>query len=202
MAPPIITRACTVMHSQEGWVTCIWIVYTRQGSVEVMQVTGSLLLQIILCCLIVAYVCLCLSFEGKQMCCDSLLPGSLRRLVHSEGSIPCTVTVYITSGAMVSGKARGGRPRNDRSAVSFHNELQISWNAPESFLTLDSPEVVIWDTSVVSRPRRAGFESVLRHACGSDRGDRSDSLNGRDEQPATPVAHISVDGNDGRTTAD
>ena len=84
MVPPIITRARTVVHRQGGWVTCIWIVYTRQGSVEVLQVTGSLLLQILLCCLIV-YVRLCLSFEGKQTCCKNSWPGSLHLLVHSVG---------------------------------------------------------------------------------------------------------------------
>ena len=128
---------------------CIWIVYTPQGSVEILQVTVSLLLQIILCCLIVVYVRLCLSFEGKQTCCEKSLPGSLRRLVYFVGSRRCTVTVYISNGAMASGKGRGGRPRVDRSGVIFRYELQTSWNAPVSFVTLDSPEVVALDTSVV-----------------------------------------------------
>ena len=67
VVPPISTRECTVVHGQGGWVTCIWIVYTRQGSV--LQVTGSLLLQILLCCLFVVCIRLCLSLEGKQTCC-------------------------------------------------------------------------------------------------------------------------------------
>ena len=46
------------------------------------------------------------------------------------------MTVSITSGAMASGKARGGQPRVDRSGVKFRYELQTSWNAPESFVTL------------------------------------------------------------------
>ena len=75
---------------QGGGVACICIVYIQQGSIEVLQVTGSLLLQFLLCYLIVVYVCLCLSFEGKQT-----LPESLRRLVHSIGNRRCTVTVYI-----------------------------------------------------------------------------------------------------------
>ena len=33
--------------------------------------------------------------------------------------------------------------------VSFRFELQISWTAPESYVTLDSPGVVELDTSVV-----------------------------------------------------
>ena len=61
----------------------------------------------------------------------------------------CAVTVYITSGTMPSGNAGGSRPRVDHSGVSFHYELQTSWNAPESFVTLDSPGVVVLDTSVV-----------------------------------------------------
>ena len=67
VGPPISTRARTVVHGQGGWVTCIWIIYTRQESV--LQVTGSLLLQILLFFLFVVYVHLCLSFEGKQTCC-------------------------------------------------------------------------------------------------------------------------------------
>ena len=63
-----------------------WIVYTQQGSVEVLQVTGSLLHQILLCCLMVVHFRLCLSFEGKQTCCEKSLPGSLHRLVNYVGN--------------------------------------------------------------------------------------------------------------------
>ena len=55
--PPIGTRSRTVGPSLG--VACIWIVYTRQGSVAVLQVTGSLLLQILLCYLIVVSVRSC-----------------------------------------------------------------------------------------------------------------------------------------------
>ena len=65
--------------------------------------------------LLCGYVRLC--FEGKQTCCEKSLPGLLRRFVYSVVSRRCTVTVYITSGAMASGKARGGRPQVDRSRV-------------------------------------------------------------------------------------
>ena len=51
VAPSIGMRVLTI--SQGGGVACIWIVHTRQGSVTVLQVTGSLLLQILLCYLIV-----------------------------------------------------------------------------------------------------------------------------------------------------
>ena len=66
--------------------------------------TGSLLLQILLCCLIVVCFRLCCKILTKS------LPGTLRRLVHSVGNRRCTVTVYITSGAMASGNAGGSRP--------------------------------------------------------------------------------------------
>ena len=95
------------------------------------------------CCLMVVYVRLCLSLEGKQTCCEKSLPGSLRRRVQSVGIRQCTVTVYITSDAMAFVNARGGRPR---VGVSFRYVL---WNAPESFVTLDLSGVVVLDTSVV-----------------------------------------------------
>ena len=69
--------------------------------------------------------------------------------MHYIGNRRCTVTVYITSGAMASGNAGGSRPRVDRGGVTFRYELQTSWNAPESYVTLDSPGVVELDTSVV-----------------------------------------------------
>ena len=70
------------------------------------------------------------------------LPGLLRRLVHSVGNRWCTVTVDITSGAVASGNAGGRLSRVDRGGVSFHCELQTSWNAHESFVTMASPGVV------------------------------------------------------------
>ena len=149
VTPPIRTRVCTALHGQGSWVTCIWIVYTRQGSVEVLQVTRSLLLQILLYCLVVVYVRLYLSSKESRRVVKIMLPGSLRWLVHSVGSRRCIVTVSIISGAMASGKARGGRFRVDRGGVNFRYELETSWNARESFLILDSPEVVVLDTSVI-----------------------------------------------------
>ena len=38
VAPPISVQACTVVVSHACWVKCIWIVYNRQESVEVLQV--------------------------------------------------------------------------------------------------------------------------------------------------------------------
>ena len=50
VATPIRARARTVACSQGGELTDFGIVYTWERSVDVLQVTGSLLLQIILCC--------------------------------------------------------------------------------------------------------------------------------------------------------
>ena len=44
----LLQSAGTVVLSYGGWVRCIWIVYTRRRSVEVLQVTGSLVLRILL----------------------------------------------------------------------------------------------------------------------------------------------------------
>ena len=55
----------------------------------------------------------------------------------------------ITGGTIASGDAGGSRPRVDRSRVSFRCKLQTSWNAPESYVNLESPGVVELDTSVV-----------------------------------------------------
>ena len=74
---PISVRTRTVIPGHGGWGICIWIVYTRQGSVAVMQVTGSLLFQILLCYLIV--VCFLL--------CSLFVCWSLMSLCHSNGHI-------------------------------------------------------------------------------------------------------------------
>ena len=73
-----------------------------------------------------------------------LFPESLIQLLCFVGDYRHTVTVYHISGAMASGDSRPGA---DRSGVSFRNQLQVPWNAPESIVTLDSPGVVALDTS-------------------------------------------------------
>ena len=136
--------------------------YTQRKSVEVPQVTGSLLLRIIFCCLIVLYYRWYLDLEGNPSCCEELLSGSLHRLVHSVKSRLCTVTVSITSAAMATGNDGDGRPKSDRSGVRFSNLLQTSWNAPDSFVTLSSAEVVALDTSVV--PDMLGLRTCYPNA--------------------------------------
>ena len=126
---------------------CIWIMYTQQGSVDVLQVTGSLLLRILLWCLVVVCFLSC----SKSLTVTKSSLGSLRRPVRSAGYRRsscwlCTVTVYITGGTMVSGDGGGSWPRVDRSGVSFRCELQTSWNAHESYMNLKLPGVVELDT--------------------------------------------------------
>ena len=81
-----------------GWL--VTIVYTQQGSLEVLQVTGSLLLLILLCCLIV--VCF-------RLCCENLtvtksLPGFCREsmvyrdCVHYQWCGVAAATAFHHSG--------------------------------------------------------------------------------------------------------
>ena len=51
---------------------------------------------------------------------------------------------------MTSGDSGVSPPSVVRLGVTFRSKLQTAWNAPESFVTLDSPGVVELDTSVVS----------------------------------------------------
>ena len=60
---------------------CIWILYTGLGSVEVLQVTGSLVLRILLWCLVIVYFLSC----GKSLTVSKSWPGLLCQPVHSAG---------------------------------------------------------------------------------------------------------------------
>ena len=63
---------------------------------------------------------------------------------------------------MASGDNRSSRPEDDCSGVNFHNKLRVSWNAPISFVDLDSPGVVALNTSVV--PDVAGLNAFYADA--------------------------------------
>ena len=80
----------------------IRIVYTQQESIEVMQVTGSLLILIIVCCCIV----LCLRSHCESLCVRHLLPQPLFQLVCLIDYTQRTVTVYRVIGVMASGDSR------------------------------------------------------------------------------------------------
>ena len=142
VATPIRARARTVVCCQGGELTDFEIVYTRERSVDVLHASGSLLLQIILFCLAVLYSRLDFRLNGKSLCRESSFSGLFRRPVHSVNREWYTVTVYITMAA-------DAPPRGDHSGVRFRDVLQPTWNAPESFVTLTSPEVVTLYTSVI-----------------------------------------------------
>ena len=158
MAPPISVCERIVVLNHGGWVICIWIVYTWQGSVAVLQVAGSLLFRILLYYLIVVCFLSCC----KNLTVTKSLPGSLCRPVNYVGHQRCTVYVYFSSGAMASCGAGGSQRRGDHSGVSFRCELQISWNASESYVNLESPGVVELDTSVV--PDVLGLRALYEDA--------------------------------------
>ena len=116
VAPPIGRRGRTVVLNQRGVVMYIRIMYTQQGSIKVLQVTGSLLILLIICCCIV----LCLRSFCESLHVRDLLHQPLFQLVCLIDNTQCTVTV--------------------------RNQLQVPWNAPESIVSLDSPGVVVLDT--------------------------------------------------------
>ena len=65
------------------------------------------------------------------------------------------MSVYVGSGIMASGDVGNSQSRGDRSGVRFRCEPETAWNVPESYVTLDSPGVMMLDTAVV--PDVLGF---------------------------------------------
>ena len=112
VAPPISGRGHTVVLNRRGGVMYVWIVYIQQGSVAVVQETGSLLILFLVCCSIV----LCL----RSYC--ELLPEPLFHLVCLVGNYRSIVTVYHISGVMASGDSR---LKADRSGIRFRNQSQV-----------------------------------------------------------------------------
>ena len=112
------------------------------------------------CCCIV----LCLRSYCESLRVRELFPQPLFQLVCLIDNTQRTVTVYRISGAIASGDSR---LEADRCGISFWNQLQVPWNAPESIVTLDSPGVVVIDTSAV--PMSSDYEHVIttqnRHGC-------------------------------------
>ena len=51
------------------------------------------------------------------------------------------------------------QPGSDQERIDFRVHVQISWNAPESVVTLDSPGVSVLDTTCV--PRCPGIENSV-----------------------------------------
>ena len=96
VATPISERVHTDACSQGGELTDFGIVYTRERSVDVLQVTGSLLLQIILCCFAALFYSLYLRTNGESLYCEISFIGSPSRHVRPANSGHYAVTVYIT----------------------------------------------------------------------------------------------------------
>ena len=75
--------------------------------------------------------------------------------LYLESLIQCVCGVtdnrHTVPGDSVVGTMASGDSlrRADRSGVSFRVHIQVPWNAPESLVTLDSPGVVVLDTSYV-----------------------------------------------------
>ena len=94
-----------------------------------------------------------------RLCVDSLI-----QFVCAVGDSYRTVWRDYIIDAMTSG---GSQPGADQSRIDFRVHVQIPWNEPESVLTLDSPGVVVWDTSCVPdvlglRTRNADAELVRK----------------------------------------
>ena len=143
MAPPIRVRLCTVVFFQNGGMVYIWIVYTRRESVGVLQVTGSLLHVVLACRLAVLSDCSsCDCLHVPRFCADSLL-----QFVCVVGGVHRTVPQNYFVDVMATGNRQ---PEADRKGIDFRVNVQIPWNAPESFVTLDSPGVFVLDTACVS----------------------------------------------------
>ena len=118
MAPPINVRERTVVLNRRGGVVYVRIVHTQQGSVEVLQVTRSLLLLIIVC----NYIVLHFRSYCEFLRVTGLFPESVIQLVCFVGDYRLTLSVYHISGVMAYGDSR---PEADRSGVSFQNQLQV-----------------------------------------------------------------------------
>ena len=144
MSPPIIGHPRTVVFNRYGGVVYIRIVYTPWGSAKVLQVIGSLLLFVIhvVCCCIV----LCYRSSGGVLRVPGLCPALLIQYVCCVQDNRRYCASGPSGGVMASGDSR---PGGDRRGVSFRVRIQVPWNAPESVVTLDSPGVVVLDTSHV-----------------------------------------------------
>ena len=142
VSPPINEHSRTVVFNRKGGVVCVRIVYTQHESVEVLQVTGSLLLLVLVCCCIVlCYRSSCESLHVPGLCLESLI-----QFVCGVRDNPGTVPRDSIVGMMASGDSRPGA---DLSGVSFRVHIQVNWNVPESVVALDSPGVVVLDISYV-----------------------------------------------------
>ena len=106
-------------------------------------VTGSLLHVVLACRLAVLSDCSsCDCLHVSRFCADSLL-----QFVCVVGGVHRTVLQDYFVDAMATGNSQ---PEVDRKGIDFRVHVQIPWNAPESFVTLDSPGCLfVSDTACV-----------------------------------------------------
>ena len=118
----------------------IWPVYTWRESVGVLQVTGSLLHEVLACCL--AKLIDCLSPDYLQM--PRVYDDSLLRLRRVLDKNCRTVPQDRSLDTMATGSSPPGA---DRKGIDFQVNVHIPWNAPEAFVMLDLPGLFVLDTA-------------------------------------------------------
>ena len=139
--PSMSIRAPSCLTEKAGW--CMSGLCTFSGDqLGVLQVTGSLLLLVVVCCCIVlCYRLPCEFLHVPGSCCELLIKFVCGVKVNKR-----TVPADSIIGVMASSDSRAGA---DQNGVSFQVHVQVPWNAAESVVTLDSPGVVVLDTSHV-----------------------------------------------------
>ena len=122
MAPPIGARFCTVMFFWSGGMMYIWPVNTWRESVGVLQVTGSLLHEVLACRLDKLIDCLSPDhLQVPRVYADSLL--HLWRVLDSNSR---TVSQDRSLDMMATGPSPPGA---DRKGIDFQVDVHIPWNA-------------------------------------------------------------------------
>ena len=104
--------------------------------------TGSLLHIVLACCL--AVLCDCSSCNYLQV--PRFRVDALKQIVCVVGDINRTVRQDYIVDVRAS---ENNHPGADRKGIDFRVHVQITWNAPESVVTLDSPGVAIWTPHVL-----------------------------------------------------
>ena len=142
----------TVVPGCEGGVPCIWIICAPKSSVDILQVTGSLLLQLLLWCMLVVWII----SRRHSLTVNMLSIAQSACCVQSSGRL--NVGTECSAGNVVESlDTKNSQPRNDCSGVQFHCEIQPMWNA--STVTLKTPGVVVLDSMQV--PDVVGLKAFI-----------------------------------------
>ena len=146
VAPPISVEAQTAVSCLgcSGWVMCLWITCAYQRSVEVLLLTWSHVLLILLwCCLTDLCFCLLWTCQTARDCL-TVLPCRIFDI-----TVPGFVLSRYTFCAVWWCLATSGQPAGDRSGVTFQCDIRTSWNPSKTYIDLNSPGVVVLDTTIV-----------------------------------------------------